>query len=280
MTPSVMVTRQETSQRSVLPRLAGAVAWPPRFCPASALCSKLPEYKNSWSLWLQWQCLRHSIQLRNPMFKVFFWKSLRGTNLIFTNWEIGTDSSARCCKSMKPSFWWSFYRTVLRWSLVLWLWPMRGLNPRMQSNQFLQCSDVYAANLRFYSDALGLRERIGRAMHIQSQSKASFIDLILFHAASGMSFFVPSICTPSSASAAKSRCKCHGSTGSTHAILSIHIAGSTCHFHQRSQGAMWRSCAMMCHVYHCLWFIWHPFCALGDAAKSDDKHVFPFETII
>lgn len=70
-------------------------------------------------------------------------------------------------------FLWSFYRTALRWSRVLWLWPMRGLNPRMQSNQFLQCSDVYAANLRFCSDAFGLRERIGRA------PRATHIELTL-----------------------------------------------------------------------------------------------------
>ena len=96
-----MVTRQETSQRSVLPRLAGAVVWPPGFCPASALCSKLPEYKihevydNVFVTAFSWetQCL-----------KFFFGRAWEAPTWFFTNWEIGTDCSARCCKSMKPSF--------------------------------------------------------------------------------------------------------------------------------------------------------------------------------
>ena len=44
--------------------------------------------------------------------------------------RIGTDCSARCFPTSKINrFLWSFYRTALRWSRVLWLWPMRGLSP-------------------------------------------------------------------------------------------------------------------------------------------------------
>ena len=223
MTPSVMVTRQETSRRSVLPRLAGAVVWPPRFCPASALCSKLPEYKDSGSLWMSQQ----SVEV--TMLK---WKSLRGTKLIFTNWS-GLFSSVLQIKN-EALFLWGFYRTALRWSRVLWLWPMRGLSPRMQSDQFLQCPDVYAANLRFYSDAFSLRERIGRANPDN-----------------------PSICTK--LECLSSRTKVQVQVPRFHPRHPLHPHRWQ---HQRpSQPEQIPRChvEIMCHVYHCLWFIWRPF---------------------